>query len=198
MKSRRWPVVVGLALMVLMTVRKRQSLELRGARWAVLGYLSGAVTGAAAVVVLAEGPLAMICGAAILLGVLVSVSGRAIDRTTRALVGAGVASGFMGTASGVSGPPMALLYQHAEGPRLRSTVSGVLHRQQHAVRDIAGRAVADQPLPSEDVADPAAVDPGRFRCGRPGTPSGRPPIPPARRPHACRAAVTLLVKSAAA
>jgi len=46
---------------------------------------------------------------------------------TRALaVVAGAASGFMGTVSSMGGPPMALLYQRAEGPRMRGTLSGFL------------------------------------------------------------------------
>jgi uncharacterized membrane protein YfcA len=36
---------------------------------------------------------------------------------------AGIASGFMGTATSVGGPPMALLYQHETGPRIRATLS---------------------------------------------------------------------------
>jgi uncharacterized membrane protein YfcA len=40
------------------------------------------------------------------------------------LVSAGALSGFMGTASNMGGPPIALVYQHAPGARLRSTLSG--------------------------------------------------------------------------
>jgi hypothetical protein len=40
----------------------------------------------------------------------------------RTLFGAGVLSGFMGTASSIGGPPMALVYQHGPGDRLRATL----------------------------------------------------------------------------
>ncbi|MGF1663232.1 MAG: TSUP family transporter [Kineosporiaceae bacterium] len=39
------------------------------------------------------------------------------------LVAAGVASGFGGTTAGIGGPPMALAYREAGGPRLRATLS---------------------------------------------------------------------------
>ena len=38
------------------------------------------------------------------------------------LFGAGVLSGFMGTVSGIGGPPVALLYQHESGRTLRATL----------------------------------------------------------------------------
>src|SRR5262249_44558883 len=40
------------------------------------------------------------------------------------LVLAGFAAGVMGTATSVGGPPVALIYQHQSGARLRATLSG--------------------------------------------------------------------------
>jgi hypothetical protein len=42
---------------------------------------------------------------------------------TGVLVTAGAASGFGGTTAGIGGPPMALAYREAGGPRLRATLS---------------------------------------------------------------------------
>jgi uncharacterized membrane protein YfcA len=39
------------------------------------------------------------------------------------LVGAGTLSAVMGTIASIGGPPMALVYQHAHGARLRATMS---------------------------------------------------------------------------
>jgi hypothetical protein len=66
----------------------------------------------------------LIIGALVLLGVVLSVSGLSVHRTTGTLIGAGVLSGVMGTLSSVGGPPMALLYQDAKGPKIRATLAG--------------------------------------------------------------------------
>jgi hypothetical protein len=43
----------------------------------------------------------------------------------RSLVSVGVIAGVMGASSGVGAPPIALLYQHREGPELRPTLAFV-------------------------------------------------------------------------
>ena len=43
--------------------------------------------------------------------------------TRSVLFGAGAASGFMATAAGLGGPPVALVYQRAPGLRLRGTLA---------------------------------------------------------------------------
>ena len=43
--------------------------------------------------------------------------------TRSALFSAGIASGFMATAAGLGGPPVALVYQRAPGLRLRGTLA---------------------------------------------------------------------------
>jgi uncharacterized membrane protein YfcA len=59
----------------------------------------------------------------ILLAVGLSVSGLHPRRTPVNLSIAGFAAAFMGTAVGISGPPIALLYQKAEGPEIRAALS---------------------------------------------------------------------------
>ncbi len=39
------------------------------------------------------------------------------------LFGAGVISGVTGTVAAIGGPPIALVYQHASGPRIRATLA---------------------------------------------------------------------------
>jgi uncharacterized membrane protein YfcA len=55
--------------------------------------------------------------------VAVSASGVHLRPTPRTLAAAGLAAGFMGTVSGIGGPPIALVYQDAEGPVLRATLA---------------------------------------------------------------------------
>ena len=53
----------------------------------------------------------------------VSVAGWHLAPTRPNLAGAGVASGFMGTISGIGGPPIALAYLGLDGPALRATLA---------------------------------------------------------------------------
>lgn len=63
-------------------------------------------------------------GSLILIAAIVSLRHGRIFRTTPAtLLGAGFASGFMGTLTAVGGPPMALVYQNSDGPTVRSTLN---------------------------------------------------------------------------
>jgi uncharacterized membrane protein YfcA len=59
----------------------------------------------------------------VLLSVVMSLVGRRIDVNPRSCTLAGVESGVMGTAAGIGGPPLALLFQHHRGPVMRSTLA---------------------------------------------------------------------------
>ena len=54
--------------------------------------------------------------------VVLTASGVEVRKQPSTLFGAGIMSGFMGTISGIGGPPVALLYQHESGPTLRATL----------------------------------------------------------------------------
>jgi uncharacterized membrane protein YfcA len=49
--------------------------------------------------------------------------GPPIRPRTPVLLIAGVLSGFMGTTSSIGGPPIAMIYQHESGARIRGTLS---------------------------------------------------------------------------
>jgi uncharacterized membrane protein YfcA len=61
----------------------------------------------------------------VLLGVGVSVSGWHFPLNLRNVFLSAVGSGFVSTFSAIGGPPMALVYQNATGPRIRSTLSAI-------------------------------------------------------------------------
>jgi uncharacterized membrane protein YfcA len=63
-------------------------------------------------------------GGLVLTAVAMSATGMRLVPTPRTVGWAGFLSGFMGTASSIGGPPLALVYQHAPGPRLRATLAG--------------------------------------------------------------------------
>ena len=83
--------------------------------------LRGAV--ALAVVLLVGLPVWITLGVLVLLGVLLTAAGFRLRPSPRLLTGAGMLSGIMGTTASIGGPPIALVYQYASGPRIRGTLS---------------------------------------------------------------------------
>lgn len=112
-----------LPLTVLVARRERGSLDFHGVRWALAGRVPGTIAGSLAVAALPERPLAVMLGLLVLLAVSISVAGWHVRPTTGTLLTAGAVSGFMGTATSIGGPPIALLYQRQSGPELRATLA---------------------------------------------------------------------------
>lgn len=125
-------LLAGLVLTTLVALRDRASVDLRGVGWAVAGRVPGTAIGAAALALLPERELAVLFAVLVLVAVALTASGLRVRPTSGNLIAAGVASGVMGTMTSIGGPPIALVYQNAEGPTLRGTmgayfiVSGVL------------------------------------------------------------------------
>jgi uncharacterized membrane protein YfcA len=67
--------------------------------------------------------LSVLLGAGVLLAVAMSALTASIPVNPVTATTAGFASGAMGTATSIGGPPLALLYQHHEGPVLRATLA---------------------------------------------------------------------------
>jgi len=119
------PVIfAALFLTSLSAYRDRHAIDFRGLGWGIAGRLPGTLLGAALLAILPPERLAAPLGALVLLAVVISASGVRIEPTPRTLVGAGLLSGFMGTTSSIGGPPIAMVYQHAPGDRLRGTLGG--------------------------------------------------------------------------
>lgn len=118
------PILLSSALLSMATgFRERGSIDRRGVSLALAGRVPGVVLGASALAWLPEATMNVVFGAAVLLGVALSVSGLRLPMTTPSLFGAGFLSGVMGTMTSIGGPPIALVYQDADGPRLRSTLN---------------------------------------------------------------------------
>jgi uncharacterized protein len=103
--------------------RDRDDLDLRGVLWAFVGRVPGTAAGAAAVARMSLASLHVLVSLFVLAAVAVSLRAPRFEPTRTALVGAGVISGITGTIAAIGGPPIALVYQHASGPRLRATIS---------------------------------------------------------------------------
>jgi uncharacterized membrane protein YfcA len=152
-------IVASMALNVMMVVGHRAHADRAGVAWMGLGLLPGAAVAGVALAAIAEDDLAILSGFAILVAVAISVAGRAPAKRPATLVAAGVVSGFMGSTAAVSGPPLALLYQHEDGPTIRGTLPPIF---------LAGSAVAlgtlaaAGKLPSASWWIGAALAPGGF------------------------------------
>jgi uncharacterized membrane protein YfcA len=115
--------VASISVNLLMLTQDRGQADTGGLRWSVTGLVPGTAAAAVALAVLSGQALAITAGCLILVAVGLSAVGLSARPTPRTLTGAGFFSGFMGTVAAVGGPPMALLYQRAGGPRLRATLA---------------------------------------------------------------------------
>lgn len=115
-------ILVSLGLNLLLCARNRGDRPWRMMRWPMVGAVPAMVAGAAAVALVDQRWLEVGFALVVLAAVALSLSGRHPPHTDRNLALAGSASGFMGTTTGVGGPPMALLFQHSPGTQLRASL----------------------------------------------------------------------------
>ncbi len=109
---------------VLAVVRDGRHADWSGIGWAMLGRLPGTGLGVLAVVALSQRFFSLLVGLSVLACVVLSLLTWRPRPRPISLVLAGLASGAGGTAASIGGPPIALLYQDAAGPRVRGTIGG--------------------------------------------------------------------------
>ncbi|WP_214404863.1 sulfite exporter TauE/SafE family protein [Pseudonocardia lacus] len=116
-------LLVTTAHAVLALLREPRGADWRGVGWALLGRLPGTALGVLAVALLpTRAFLAVVAGVVLVCAALSVVTWRPRP-TVPALLVAGVVSGAGGTAAAIGGPPVALLYQDRDGPRVRTTMA---------------------------------------------------------------------------
>lgn len=103
--------------------RERRSLDLRGAGWITGARLAATPGGLVLLWAIPAGSIGFFVGAATVLAALVSLAAPAFTPSRAAYVGAGVVTGLTETATGVGGPPLALVYQHRPPAELRATIA---------------------------------------------------------------------------
>lgn len=117
-------VLIPTALLPTLTlVGEWRHVDLRGVSWALAGRLVGTAGGVWVVAVLAPRALGGLVGLLVLVAVTLTISTVRIRPSRVTLSAAGLVSGVAGTATSIGGPPVALVYQHDPGPRVRSTLS---------------------------------------------------------------------------
>jgi uncharacterized membrane protein YfcA len=116
-------LVIALVLPLATLAQEIRHVELRGLGWAFGGRLAGTPFGVWLVAAVPDRVLGVLVGTVVLAALAVTAGSRDVPRNRRTLTAAGVVSGTTGTASGIGGPPMALLYQRESGPRVRATLA---------------------------------------------------------------------------
>lgn len=115
-------LLVTSALPLLTSARELQQVDWSGLRFALAGRLPGVVLGSWVVVTQPARTTAVVVAVVVLGAVVLSATSWDARPTPRALLVAGAVSGVSGTATSIGGPPVAMLYQHASGGTLRSTM----------------------------------------------------------------------------
>ncbi len=116
-------LIAGVPIMVIMARRNWNGVVWREVGWVGVGRLPGMVFAVYLLSIVSSPTLALAGGTSVLVAIGLGLWAPPVARTRTNLAAVGMVSGLFGTAIGVGGPPLGLLYQHETGPRLRSTVS---------------------------------------------------------------------------
>jgi hypothetical protein len=117
--------IAGVALSLLMMRREAGSHHWDAIRWPMAGLIPGSIAGAAVLRALSDSveAVSVFFAVLVLCAVVLSLVGFHPRRQPGQLFSGGVASGFMGTAAGIGGPPIALFFQTATGPEIRGALA---------------------------------------------------------------------------
>lgn len=116
-------ILFGVPISLAMVRYERADLDRPGLAWVLGGRVPGSVVGATIVAAVTTSQLQLIVGLVVLAMVVASLLAPAIPLRPATQATAGFVSGVTGTAAGIGGPPVALLYQRARGPMMRSTLA---------------------------------------------------------------------------
>jgi uncharacterized membrane protein YfcA len=116
-------LILMLPLNAYVAHREWQAIDWRGVSWITLGRCGGGGAGLAVLALLSGSALRWFVGLATILTALGSMLSRNFKIRPSVLIGAGIITGVTETATGIGGPPMALVYQHHPGPVLRATLA---------------------------------------------------------------------------
>jgi len=116
-------LILMLPLNFIVAWRERAAIDRSGATWITGGRFLGTFLGMAVLVALSVRQLEIAVGLFTVLAAVVALAAPPFDPTRPSAIGVGLFTGVTETATGIGGPPLALLYQHAPGPVLRSTVA---------------------------------------------------------------------------
>lgn len=116
-------LLLALPLTAAMALRERRAIDPDGFGRLTAGRLLGTIGGVSLLLAVPRDALSALFGALILAAAALVAAPRVVPTEWRPRFAVGVASGVMGTAGSIGGPPLALLYRDRSGPELRSTLA---------------------------------------------------------------------------
>lgn len=116
-------LVLMLPLNVYVAWRERCAVDRVGASWITGGRIAGTAGGLWVLVALSASQLGVFVGLATIAAVLATLFAPSFTPGRSAFIAAGVVTGITETATGIGGPPLALVYQHQPVAVMRSTVA---------------------------------------------------------------------------
>jgi len=114
---------VALILSIMMTLRHRQYISLKGLGAAIIGRVPGTLAGGWLLMWADARTLSLWIGLSVLLAVAVSLTRLRVTPTPWRMGAAGFMSGLMGTSTSIGGPPLALLLQHEAADAMLANMS---------------------------------------------------------------------------
>ena len=120
------PVVVLFLMLPLnayVMVRERHAIHWFGAKWITLGRFLGTFAGLWILTVISGRPLELFIGISTVAAALLALAAPEFTAGKHTFNLVGLVTGITETSTGIGGPPLALVYQHASGPTLRATVA---------------------------------------------------------------------------
>jgi uncharacterized membrane protein YfcA len=118
-------LVTSMLLTLLIACRDRRHADWPEVAVGTTGRLLGMLPAAYALRFMSGHAYDILFSLAVLAGVVISVGGWHIPLSFRNLFFTAIGSGFVSTVSAVGGPPMALVYQHEEAPKIRGTLNAM-------------------------------------------------------------------------
>jgi uncharacterized membrane protein YfcA len=103
--------------------REWHAVDRHGVKWITAGRTVGTFAGLAVLLAIPIAYLNMVVGATTLLAAMATLLMPSFAPGRRAFVATGVFTGITETATGIGGPPLALVYQHMPAATLRSSVA---------------------------------------------------------------------------
>jgi len=116
-------LLIVMPLGLFMAFKERRAIDVSGLAYGLSGRLLGTVGGVRLLLVVPDRYLSVLFGVLVVLAALTSAASPNVPLRNPTRVAGGVASGIMGTATGIWGPLLALIYQSRSGPEVRSTLA---------------------------------------------------------------------------
>ncbi len=116
-------LVLMLPLNIYVAWRERQAVDIRSGAWITAGRLAGTFAGLWVLVALSASHLNVLIGVSTIAAAAVTLAMPAFRPSRSVYVAAGLVTGVTETATGIGGPPLALVYQHHPVAVMRSTIA---------------------------------------------------------------------------